>query len=426
MGNIIKLFIIFACFSVDMVALDISGVEKIEYIGYLRSFQGNFYESRLNSQIKLYSKTQQDAILNADFKIRTQASFENVRLDINEIFVKLAFKSVDLTIGKQKIKWGKVDGSNPTDIINPINYYDMLEAQDEKIGRLLVKSSFFIKNTSLDILIMPIFEKSVLPDENSRWYTKPSMPDKMSYYYAPLDMMVNMNLKYNFETERIAEYEKNLEGALRYSFDLKGWDFSLYYYYGRDNLPSYELSYEMPVGDTVNVLIKEKYNKLQMAGLDFATLIGKLGFRAECACFITPDLYFEKENVEDPFCRYAVGIDYEFTSLPFGESIFTLMQWNQDVSKERYKYSKDDLRHNFYKSLSFKFQYVPNLRWSISCEGLANVEKKDFFLKPALSFTMFDGVSIDVTGEILDGHRESFFGSYKDNNRIKASVKYTF
>jgi len=57
-------------------------------------------------------------------------SINPIEIYVDEAYIKVQkfiFDNVDLALGKQRISWGKADKINPTDVLNPLDMFDVLD-----------------------------------------------------------------------------------------------------------------------------------------------------------------------------------------------------------------------------------------------------------------------------------------------------------
>jgi hypothetical protein len=75
---------------------------------------------------------------------------------------------------------------------------------------------------------------------------------------------------------------------------------------------------------------------------------------------------------------------------------------------------------------------MSNVEWSfsngfaINITGVFNIDSNDYFLKPEVSYTTPGGLKFIASADLLEGKKESFFGSYTNNDRIQCKVVYQF
>jgi hypothetical protein len=88
-----------------------------------------------------------------------------------------------------------------------------------------------------------------------------------------------------------------------------GWDMSLSYYHGWDDLPSYRQRVDVS-GDSLIVQIQPRCHRRHVLGGDFSTAVGTWEIRGEAAYFMTDDPHGTDPDIDDPYFHYVIGIDH--------------------------------------------------------------------------------------------------------------------
>ena len=55
-----------------------------------------------------------------------------------------------------------------------------------------------------------------------------------------------------------------------------------------------------------------------------------------------------------------------------------------------------------------------------------NLEQGDFVLQPEISWQAIDSMTIVVGGDVLGGRPNTFFGQFRNNDRIRFRISYAF
>ncbi|MGH8335946.1 MAG: hypothetical protein ACRETL_03795, partial [Gammaproteobacteria bacterium] len=103
--------------------------------------------------------------------------------DFQEAYFDVHLPSVDVRAGLQKVAWGKLDRTQPNDLINPFNYTDPLmdDEAERKIGVPALQASYF-------------FPASWLPDESR--LTAVFVPKYVPYRYPIADCVVQKGVSH--------------------------------------------------------------------------------------------------------------------------------------------------------------------------------------------------------------------------------------
>lgn len=323
------------------------------------------------------------------------------RVWLDEAYIDYEGESFDLRIGKQVYAWGKADSINPTNNLNPVDFSDLLDTDDEEIGIVSLRGRYYLGNWTFEGAVIPAFEPNIFPGYNSRWNL------------FPKDLSV-----LPVQTREPSKEFQNIQYAGRLSSSFSGWDFSASYYRGFEKFPSVFIKSD-------SVLLE--YRRLQVIGGDFATSFDKLGLRGEAGYFITDDFDGKILEVSDPYLMYVFGADYNFSNLTGEQDLYILCQWIQTLPlPERDSLSESDLRYLFKKAVMLKADWSFTDYTKFSLQGIWRLHAEDMFLQPMLSSSLSDGLDLEIGADLFYGKDGSFFESFKDNQRAIARLKYSF
>ena len=185
--------------------------------------------------------------------IFARADAENVDrngLRFNEGYVLLnASNSFRLKAGKIIYSWGSAQFYNPTDVINPVDYYDAF--YPEKLGVMAI--DFTIKpfsGFSFQAGLLPVFEPSVVENAKSRWidYSRIFREAVLAKASYPSNVVtasdVDFSVKRNIGTRP--------QFFARSTANLMNFDVSLMYVYRYNHVPSDLLLYSSTTYDFIN------------------------------------------------------------------------------------------------------------------------------------------------------------------------------
>lgn len=323
------------------------------------------------------------------------------RVWLDEAYIDYEGESFDLRIGKQVYGWGKADSINPTNNLNPVDYSDLLDTDEEEIGMTSLRGRYYLGSWTFEGAVIPVFEPSILPDYNSRW-----------------NLFPNALLSLPVQTREPSNEFCNIQYAGRVSSTFNGWDFSVSYYRGFEKFPSVFVKSD-------SVLLE--YRRLQVIGGDFATSFDKLGVRGEAGYFITDDFDGKIPEVSNPYLMYVLGSDYNFSNLIGEQDLYILFQWIQILPlPERDSLSESDLRYLFKRAVMLKTDWSFTDYTKFSLQGIWRLHAEDIFLQPELSSSLADGLDLEIGADLFYGKEGSFFEGFKDNQRIFARLKYNF
>ena len=223
-----------------------------------------------------------------DFEIKTNSALEyrwsnnENEFQLREAYLMWYPSWGEVKIGKQIHAWGAVDGNNPTDNLNPYDYYYMfLPGAERKVGTISVSVKYYWNDWQMEGVFIPEHEGNRFPFGEEAF---------------PLDIAI--------VAPELMDEEPGSEFRFRLQSTLVSSDFSLSYFDGRDRSFSH-------VGMT-DSMPSFFYRKTSVLGFDLVSFIGDFTNRFEIAHFSTmidvnPDtLYFDNAA----YIQYAEQIEY--------------------------------------------------------------------------------------------------------------------
>ena len=233
----------------------------------------------------------------ADIRFRTGWLYHeaDLQLDIREAYLDLNGKWSRLRIGKQIMTSGRADGMNPTDQLNPKNYfYRSFELDDWRIGTFAVHGQ-----------IQPVgflrFESSYRPIYTPSNYRFDLIGLPEYVHFAPLQ----------------APGFSLADGmwSIKSEIILSSLELSLSWQRGYDTLPSLNPgAMPVPPFETFQMELIPSVFQTDLIGGDIALFLGKTGLRGEWAW---KDPLDKKENppiLPHPELSYTVSLDRSFGS----------------------------------------------------------------------------------------------------------------
>ena len=261
---------------------------QINYTGSIKP--GNMYRLSDQSEISLPFRLgeQEVGYSLGDFEIKTNSAIEyrwsnnENEFQLREAYLMWYPSWGEAKVGKQIHAWGAVDGNNPTDNLNPYDYYYMfLPGAERKVGTISVSVKYYWNDWQMEGVFIPEHEGNRFPFGEEAF---------------PLDIPM--------VAPKLMDEEPGSEFGFRLQSTLVSSDFSLSYFDGRDRSFSY-----VGVTDSMPSFF---YRKTSVLGFDLVSFIGDFTNRFEIAHFSTmidvnPDmLYFDNAA----YIQYAEQIEY--------------------------------------------------------------------------------------------------------------------
>ena len=261
---------------------------QINYTGSIKP--GNMYRLSDQSEISLPFRLAEAEVGYSlgDFEIKTNSVLEyrwsnnENEFQLREAYLMWYPSWGEVKVGKQIHAWGAVDGNNPTDNLNPYDYYYMfLPGAERKVGTISGSLKYYWNDWQMEGVFIPEHEGNRFPFGEEAF---------------PLDIPM--------VAPKLMDEEPGSEFGFRFQSTLGSSDFSLSYFDGRDQSFSY-----VGVTDSMPSFF---YRKTSVLGFDLVSFIGGFTNRFEIAHFSTkidvnPDtLYFDNAA----YIQYAEQIEY--------------------------------------------------------------------------------------------------------------------
>jgi hypothetical protein len=267
-----------------------------------------------------------------NFELKTNTALETrwkgseAELDIRELYLVWYPSFGEIKLGKIIHTWGAADGNNPTDNINPYDFYYMfLAGVDQKIGVFSGSLKAYWNNLNLEGIFIPEHTANRLP-------------------FGEEDFPIQFP-----EIDRFAKIiDEEYEFGIRLQSGFNWGDASISYFNGHDNSFSWLRMTDLSHGAGVFAQAFG-YRKTEMFGADFVTFIGDLTIRTEAG-------YFKTNN--DEYLTYELGIN-DFDP-PYSQSYvnnYYNAQSNQKLAKMASLYETPEIIADY-------LQYVIQLEYS--------------------------------------------------------------
>nr|MBC8467407.1 hypothetical protein [Candidatus Neomarinimicrobiota bacterium] len=223
-----------------------------------------------------------------DFEIKTNSALEyrwsnnENELQIREAYLTWYPSWGEVKLGKQIHAWGAVDGNNPTDNLNPYDYYYMfLPGADRKIGTISGSAKYYWNDSQIEGVYIPEHEGNRYP------FGEKAFP--LDIPEAAPDLM---------------DVNAGSEFGIRIQSTFGPSDFSFSYFNGRDRSFTY-------VGMNANIP-SFFYRKTNVIGFDLVSFIGEFTNRIEIARFKTHiDMNLDRPYFNNTtYIQYAGQIEY--------------------------------------------------------------------------------------------------------------------
>lgn len=396
----------------------LGGFIELDSYSFLKEKE-NQVNSRNQSiiQLELKSNLSNNYSFFSSIEFRNDLSdSERDRVYLKETYIDLYTNKMDLRVGKQVILWGKADGFNPTSNLNPIDYSDILDTDDEEIGIFALSAKLYLGDWEVQGVISPTFQSSIFPSAKSRWQEE--LPSHFFNGGEERPVQFHWN-----DVKLPGNKFSDTQYAVKVSRNFNDIDFSVSYYNGWNDIPDVSNNIEPIIGDTLHVVIARSYYKHQVIGADFSWVIGKYIFKGEGALFLP-----RKIQIDNPYFQYVIGAERTFSNIIEDKNLFVIAQWIHEIKSSNITYRGNNFNHLFQRNLMARVEMDINKDMKFAIQAIYALKYDEFYIKPEFTYNVSDGLNFGLMADFLGGNKkkDGFFANYSDNSRIQAQLKYNF
>ncbi|HFE64038.1 MAG TPA: hypothetical protein ENK14_06420 [Caldithrix sp.] len=386
------------------------------------------------SEVRLRAFGFPGVVSTSDLQRREKDAVQPWGMEFREAYIDLygfLTANLDLRIGRQRIVWGTADKLNPTDNLNPDDLEDIFDF-GRHLGSNALQATYYLGDYTFYGIYIPVFSPAILP-----------YGDWADAFAAPVNLPPGMILaRYR---DHINLPENKLSETSAFGFKAAGnlfnYDWSLSYYYGRDDLPLVSSTTLIPYppvtgGWEANAILT--YPRLQVIGADMAGSIGSVGVWAEGALTIPHKIYNDVTihhpvlgNIADqqvaldnePYFKYVVGGDYTFKN-----GWYVNAQFMHGFIHERGAENLNDylLMRFEKKTMNDALKIVP-LGLALAIPDWGDVRNNYGIAGgPELDYYPIDALEISLGAYIIDGKGDNIFSRVKNFDEGFIKVTYDF
>ena len=373
------------------------------------------------------------AIFSGDVRFRDGFFFNERKttIQLKEAYAGYLGNTLNVFLGNQIVNWGRTDGFNPTNNINPNDYFFLTYDQDDQsIANFMLRSKFrFSPQTELETIIIPVYRPSV-------------------YRYDLFDMGEGISFA---DDVLPASGFKNTSLAARLNMEFPAIGFSFSWFHGLDPFYGFRLKSSQLMPSPEIIYQTDFYTK-NAIGADFALPINKWILRGEMAVNLTNG-YRDNMHIPDPDIYYVLGVEYDISgfltiiqyigkrSLDFAplsipvlsnpmdpvaqlEYATEMIRYESALFNRKIFNQQEESNHAFLLSLNRSFAYDV-LATEFSC--YYNITSEEYLLRSRLIWDVSDGISVFSGISFMHGTENSVFNKAgKVLNGIFTGLKVSF
>jgi hypothetical protein len=382
---------------------------QINYTGSIKP--GNMYRLSDQSEISLPFRLAEAEVGYSigDFEINTNSALEyrwsnnENELQLREAYLTWFPSWGEVNVGKQIHAWGAVDGNNPTDNLNPYDYYYMfLPGAERKVGTVSGSVKYYWSDWQMEGVFIPAHEGNRFPFGEEAF---------------PLNIPMS--------APELIDEEPGSEFGFRIQSTLGSNDYSLSYFDGRDRSFSY-------VGMT-DSMPSFFYRNTSVLGFDLVSFIGDFTNRFEIGYFSTEnDAESDMKTLNDAsYIQFAGQVEYSTEN----DIMLTLQIIGSEISEINGTMAEDEFQPGMgtpfasFTDLGLSFSLSANY-YDDALELMGNtfIDLKDSqsMFGVSAKYSPMDNWKLNLSFSKFMGEEGTQFHNMEDFSHLKAGLEYHF
>jgi len=363
--------------------------------------------------------------LSSGTELSTADRLEPVTLLLDEAYIRLynPVPNMSVTIGRQKVHWGSADAVNPTDNFTTPDYSDPLTWDARRPVWMAHLGYSPVSAFGLEFGVKPIFEPAINPPAS--WYQPKILPTETELRAGLVNQLIQAGYDSLTAQQIAGQFKikvqenvrlpgtgfKDFTWGGRVKTHFAGLDLALSGLRGYDFLPATLASTSTDFNtQELDLLITEFFPPRTVLGAELATNLAGVGLWAEAGYSFYNDSLLKDE------LSVIAGLDYSIAGF-----YLNLQYLHGDFPLARLQLAR--LKEFLLGAVERRFV---GDRLLIRLGGVLDIKKRSFGLMPAVIFTPFSGLELELTGLVFSGSANSAFAPLNKIREIGGGVKYRF
>jgi Protein of unknown function (DUF1302) len=361
------------------------------------------------------------AFVSGEANAQYAASDSEEDAELLEAYLDLHAGDWDLRLGQQVFSWGSGKLFNPTDNLGPWRSVDPLDPQRRGLPAALIRYSH--GPFSIEGIYMPAFERTELPKLGQRFFIY--YPDTLENPLPGGDALTVNFIDEDYSAEPGGLFESNQQ-AVRLRASVGTWDVALSYFRGYENiaLTAGRITDLDLANETVDLEARYFFPRQSVYGLDLSGWLGKLGLHMEVAFFDIDDTGEDVGIGDQDYTAYVVGAEWSIEDLIGEHDLQLSLEYAGEIKDD-----EDDriyINRIYMDALLFRLQYTVDYRLSFEVRGAVNLDNESSHTHLEARYRWSDNWVATLGVDLLDGPEDTFFGAYDSNDRLVATVRFSF
>lgn len=356
-----------------------------------------------------------------------------------ETYIYLSDSNWDISLGRQRVRWGKSDQFSPIDSINPQDFRQFItvELEERAISSWLLRTRWYGDSISLETVVQPWFEESKFEYFDSDWALYRNF--RKAITSAPLlsEVLKSYVRAIQVKEDKPSYTPENMSAAIRFGWQTEQADFAVSYNYSWETMPTINsfpiknIDYSgdpsdnplqgVAPADFTNESVEAEYKRQQTVGFEWETVIDLIGFRGEIAykdnvALLSSDLTSER----NPVIHLVSGVDYTSES---GWYFNVQGSWYhiQDFTGNILYYDK-----NTVSALGEVRKPILRGKLEFAAKYIYTISDGSSYVQPSITIKYFENVECEAGASVFSGTGDTMFGSYDKADQVYAILKYSF
>jgi Protein of unknown function (DUF1302) len=353
-----------------------------------------------------YRSDRADLFINPSFEYQPGSGLS---VSLREAYIDLFLSAMDIRVGKQIVIWGKSDGVAITDIVSPKQLTNFLipEFRELRLGVTAVKANYYVGPAMLEVIYLPLFTPSVLPQPDSIWAASLDTPITPTF--------VNPNPVPAGLADGEIYARIGLGGG---SLDL---EIASGYYWSNEPVPTVTKAFSSP-GVLSGLTIRPEYYRQAMIGGSVSAAAGPLVLRGESAFFIprrilTTEMADEDGYVERNYLQSLLGVDTALAGVDLSAQLMHQFLLDHDPALAQEE-------HTFIATFRARDSFI-NDTLTVDLLSYVGITDMDALVKLGVTYAFTDALDVSLEGNIFLGDSGQF-GQYDNNDLVVMEAKYSY
>lgn len=321
----------------------------------------------------------------------------------------------DLAAGRMVIPWGRADGFNPTDNLTPFDSLDPL--QTERLAAWAARGQLYLQRLTLEgAALLP--ETSRQPLLGTRWLPVPGEIDNPFHVPGVPSTGPAVAPAVFREGKREVPPWTLASSAWAVKADYRGgaWEGSLSHYDGWDDQIAFLPSPGAPAGPSfeIPVILDRAQPELRATGADLAWVSGRVILRAEAA------VHRRGPPVESDFTFWIAELEIGFGPWRL------IAAWADIAGEEDLSTAVPQLEQGALPAAIVRIGRDVATGVTFSAQLLANLNGDGSLARLEASWPLAHAFRLGAGLDVLEGPEGSFLGSFRDNDRLWARLRWSF